>query len=121
MSTTNKKRLQILLTGDQQPYCGSHERPAGFAAMLLMAAKNLGYGKDAVLAQRLHGGNTRNRARAVLFSFSQVPPPSTIDMLSCRCHAPLRGLSYLYICDTSSNFNLNNYDTYDNFTTFGNL
>jgi hypothetical protein len=35
--TTNKKRLQILLTGDQQPYCGSHERPTAFAAVLLMA------------------------------------------------------------------------------------
>jgi len=34
-STTNKKRLQILLTGDQQPYCGSHERPTAFAAVLI--------------------------------------------------------------------------------------
>jgi hypothetical protein len=28
---------------------------------------------------------------------------------------------YLYICDTSSNFTLDDYDIYDNFTTFGNL
>jgi len=42
-------------------------------------------------------------------------------MLSHRRHAPLCGLFYLYICDTSSNFNLNDYDIYNNFTTFGNL
>jgi len=83
--------------------------------------KNLGFGKDTVPTQHLHGSNTRNTARAVLFSFSQVPPPSTINVLSRCCHAPLRGLSYLYICDTSPNLNLNDYDIYNNFTTFGNL
>jgi len=30
-------------------------------------AKNLGFGKDAVLARRLHGGNIRNGARAMFF------------------------------------------------------
>ena len=52
-----------------------------------MSTKNLGFGKDAVVARRLHGGNIRNGAR-VMFFLTGSPRHR-------REHCPLCGLSYL--------------------------
>jgi len=53
-----------------------------------MIPKNLGFGKDAVLARRLHGGNIRNGARAMFFLVSAplCGPSYTSKFLCDECH-----------------------------------
>ena len=60
---------------------------------------NLGFGNfDAVLARRLHGGNTRNRARAMFFFFfSSSKFFSSIDVLSRRRPDPFCAISPVFM------------------------
>ena len=49
---------------------------------------DLGFGKDVAQGRRLHGGNTRNRPRAVLFQV-QGPPPSVRLVTDSHPDTPL--------------------------------
>jgi hypothetical protein len=57
-----------------------------------VAPKNLGFGKDAVLARRLHGGNIRNRARAMVF-LTTAESNRVHDQASVR---PLLSLCFMW-------------------------